>query len=492
VEERLSAPSRRPVAGRLVDIKGSAGAVDITGTPRRLVPGSFVRAFDEVRTTRGSYAVLVLRDQGHLVLHPDTRVVFQRFQYDPGRPADAEVNLMLYSGRIGTKTGLIGKARPTGYRVSTRLGHLETRGTTAEASCTGSCAGYAIESWAPISAEVMQAVVAYAQQMGLPPSEVQDLQRYGGASYASLQQYLQGTLEIKGEHYAVREAGSQAWWPLLEALASAGSGEAAAAALTAPLPVQPVSAWGAQTSAGQFAEQLKAYAQQAGLPEAAQTLLPPGDVTLAQLYQLMQDDPVLWGPLLALFDSVGNIYALNTALNAGPPSGSTMTASDRPSTSSTTAPASDGMEVTVTEGAVDVTTSSGTVTVNEGQSASVSGSGGGLLMIPASLRQAADAPNIQLPGIDSMNMFQGEPAVQPGLYVWVREGAVQFERDGRTFAIGAGSAALATTDSLVQLDAVPNFMRFDPTPRPAPAGGQRVSDVFVAPDGSQSLMCKVR
>src|SRR6185503_9325109 len=56
--------------------------------------------------------------------------------------------------------------------------------------------------------------------------------------------------------------------------------------------------------------------------------------------------------------------------------------------------------------------------------------------------------------------------VEQGLYVWVRDGTVVLEKDGRSVEVPKGSAALAGAERLALLDRVPDFMRFDGTPRP--------------------------
>jgi hypothetical protein len=80
---------------------------------------------------------------------------------------------------------------------------------------------------------------------------------------------------------------------------------------------------------------------------------------------------------------------------------------------------------------------------------------------------------------------------QPGLYVWVRDGTIQLARDGKSVDVTAGNAVVATADKIAVLEAVPNFMRFDPTPQPANGAGSLVADAFRAVDGSFGS-CKAR
>jgi hypothetical protein len=93
----------------------------------------------------------------------------------------------------------------------------------------------------------------------------------------------------------------------------------------------------------------------------------------------------------------------------------------------------------------------------------------------------------------------GDPATsgdaapaEPGLYIWVHEGAVVLDKDQKTVQVPAGQAALATRERLALLDLVPNFMRSDATPRPNAAGGPAglLLPFFRRPDGSVVGMCR--
>jgi hypothetical protein len=101
-----------------------------------------------------------------------------------------------------------------------------------------------------------------------------------------------------------------------------------------------------------------------------------------------------------------------------------------------------------------------------------------------------------LPRPDQVNVdpatFGGPGAgVERGVYVWVRNGAVVVDKDNQSLVVPAGGAALATSDKVAALGTIPNFMRFDPTPRPnfpIPRTGFQLP-VFKAPDGSTVGLC---
>lgn len=81
--------------------------------------------------------------------------------------------------------------------------------------------------------------------------------------------------------------------------------------------------------------------------------------------------------------------------------------------------------------------------------------------------------------------------VEQGLYVWVRDGAVRVTKNTESVDVEAGNAAVVT-DRVRLLDVVPNFMRFDGTPRPLPSGSGSVFDAFRAGDGSILNMCSIK
>jgi hypothetical protein len=104
----------------------------------------------------------------------------------------------------------------------------------------------------------------------------------------------------------------------------------------------------------------------------------------------------------------------------------------------------------------------------------------------------SNLPEIPVVKVDPDLFRDNGKAVDEGLYVWVRDGAVQVARGDQLVDVGAGNAAVATKDGVRLLDTVPNFMRFDGTPRPLPGGSGSVIDTFRAGDGSILNMCSIR
>lgn len=105
------------------------------------------------------------------------------------------------------------------------------------------------------------------------------------------------------------------------------------------------------------------------------------------------------------------------------------------------------------------------------------------------LRMAtSDIPGVKL---EPDSFTGGNKSAEPGLYVWVRDGAVQMTKDDQVVDVSAGNAAVATKDRVRLLDAVPNFMRFDLTPLPNLSLTAKL-DAFRLPDGALQNMCVIR
>ncbi len=149
--------------------------------------------------------------------------------------------------------------------------------------------------------------------------------------------------------------------------------------------------------------------------------------------------------------------------------------------------------VTVSSGAVDVVTQAGTTSVGSGAAVRISGAGATSPSPFVAADRGAGAASGGT-GIDptSIGPRAGDRAVTPGLYVWVRDGAVQVTSETQAVDVPSGAAVRATRDAVALLDTVPGFLRFDTTPRPAPAGGGSLIDNFRATDGSTQHMCRVR
>jgi len=146
------------------------------------------------------------------------------------------------------------------------------------------------------------------------------------------------------------------------------------------------------------------------------------------------------------------------------------------------------------DGVVEVGDPVNSVAVRKDQTISIAGLGRNPVFLrePPSDMIDSKAPRPDRVKVDP-SLFDRDPkGIAAGLYVWVRDGAVSLDKEGKTVEVPAGNAAVATKDKVELLDTVPNFLRFDPTPRPIRSTGGAAADAFRAPDGSVSGMCAVR
>jgi hypothetical protein len=147
---------------------------------------------------------------------------------------------------------------------------------------------------------------------------------------------------------------------------------------------------------------------------------------------------------------------------------------------------SGGATVQVQDGAV----SFGGRIVKKGESART-GLRGEVTVSKNGAVSATDTPSPDDVKVDAEKLFSEQAdEVDPGLYVWAQDGSVTVATNGSTASASAGGAVVATSDSVEQLDEVPNFMRFDTTPPPALPTGIAIPDAFRSRDGSIQLSCR--
>lgn len=159
--------------------------------------------------------------------------------------------------------------------------------------------------------------------------------------------------------------------------------------------------------------------------------------------------------------------------------GLVFTSNSSPDSQAARANAQNPTQVAVLDGEVEVV---GRGRVRKGEMLASAGS-------PVRMASLPDMPVVK---VDPDLFRETSKPVEEGLYVWVRDGAVQVAKDDKLVDVSAGNAAVATRDKITLLDVVPNFLRFDPTPRPAPSGGGLVIDAFRAGDGAILNMCTIR
>lgn len=149
------APQAVPAA-QVAFLSGPAEAEAADGAVRPLAEGDAVFAGETLRTGPLGYLDLDFADGGRMLLQPETVFRIDAFRYSPPgaaaptRPepvAQAEQDNAFFSllkGGFRAVSGLIGKARPEAYAVTTPAATIGIRGTEYEARlCQGDCAATA-------------------------------------------------------------------------------------------------------------------------------------------------------------------------------------------------------------------------------------------------------------------------------------------------------------------------------------------------------------
>ncbi len=112
-----------------------AGIVNLESAGRAVRPlqkGDAIEEGDAVITGRHGQAQLLMFDDAIIAVRPDTRLLFETYRYS-GKADGTEQGIMaLVRGGFRTITGLIGRARPGAYRVTTPTATIGIRGTDHE------------------------------------------------------------------------------------------------------------------------------------------------------------------------------------------------------------------------------------------------------------------------------------------------------------------------------------------------------------------------
>jgi ferric-dicitrate binding protein FerR (iron transport regulator) len=204
--------------------------------------------------------------------------------------------------------------------------------------------------------------------------------------------------------------------------------------------------------------------------------------------KLMSGSAHVWTGRLAKLGT--DAFLFDTRLGTIHPHGTGFTVGDGPGPGPDKG-ADEVLVVHTWDGNIIIQTPTDRVEVKETESVGVSIVNGKITLLqkpPPALGSTLPRPDgVQ---VDPSTFGDTSKGVENGLYVWVRDGAVTLDKDNRTVEVKAGSAALATRVRLTVLDFVPNFLRFDMTPRPNPAGATFQIPYFRARDGSVVGMCK--
>jgi hypothetical protein len=115
-------------AGSIKSVTGEAQVIRAGAAPASLKAGDRIFEKDVLTTGKGASLGLVLRDNSTLSLGPGSRLVVERFLFEPEKGALAQV-LRLSRGSMAAVSGEIVKLNPALAKVETPIYSVGIRGT---------------------------------------------------------------------------------------------------------------------------------------------------------------------------------------------------------------------------------------------------------------------------------------------------------------------------------------------------------------------------
>lgn len=473
-----------------------------SGQPRRILGvGEELAQKDIVSVGGDSSTMLEFRDQTRITLRPNT--VFRLDTYLDGKSESMLFGLV--KGGFRAVTGLIAKRSPGSVQFQTATATIGIRGTEFDARlCEGDCATEdRAQPPARKGLEVVARIVDIGGAAGAGPAGRPSRLLTSGA-----QVHEGETIATAAGSYTVIafSDGSRVTLPADTVLTieqfryDAARPEQSAVALR-------LSEGGLRVSAGEIAQRNPAgyrIQTELGRVQVRGTLVDMvctgecagGNRTAREDVALLKSQA---DRLAAQANAEADKVSASKAPSAAAPTAAAVVPAPQ---AGLTVYARDGSAVLETEGdKIEAQATQTLVIASRGSKAAT-------LSAPPSYIREITVPRPDTVLVDS-SLF-GQPAAQdyePGLYVWVRDGTVRLDQSAgarltsaprfiRTAAavpqaidITAGQAAVATRERVIPLPAIPNFMRFDPTPLPQRASIGYVLPAFRAPDRSISNTC---
>jgi len=428
-------PRTQAEAARVVDVRGILVASGGDGVARPLTAGSALYQEEALATGPRSYAVIAFRDGSRVTLEESAQLAVRKFDYVGTGPAQSSAHLQLFAGTAHVWTGRIAKARPEAYVFESPLGTVRPKGTGFSVTiggCVGSVCGSASvstnsEGGVSGSANVSTGDASASGQVSVDsngPSASGEVQGGGttaGGTLDSERMLQSGADRLANDR--TRDMSTMA--ENVDNLRSARdqARDRVQGGLDQARGLGSQAGRDAQSAAGEFDPR-----------QAAEKALQAAEVLAISL----AGQPFVGTTLYTI--ATVEIGVARNILHTW-------------------------------DGEVALQTPSGEVSVTKGEAVSVSG--GTVVFLPAPRENfgRTDVPRPDRVNVDPA-LFDNRPSgVEQGLYVWVRDGRVVLEKDGRSVEVPKGSAALAGAERIALLEYVPNFMRFDETPRPSAFSG---------------------
>lgn len=452
--------------GTVVSVQGTA-LVERAGKPARILgSGEALEQKDVINVAQGSHAVLEFTDKTRVTLRPNT--VFRVESYSAAQGPAQGMVLGLSKGGFRAVTGDIGKQNPASVKFQTDNVVLGIRGTEFDARlCEADCAGE--DRQKPAVRALARGVGRVIEVNGSVTTGDKDAPR----------ELVAGAVVYEGDTLST---GSGA-----NTLVLFRDGSRVTLREESRLAVTRFDFDEASPRKGQA--HLKLVAGSA-------------HVYTGQLAKL--------GPEAFLFETgAGMIRTVGAGFSVGAPKGAGSPAAQRAVhyadartqvsgtqsdalqlADASGAPVGDDVLVVHTwDGTIVIQTANERIEVPAASTLAIAVVDGKITFLPAPPAFLTTGARPDQANIDP-GTFDPKGAVpERGLYVWVRDGAVTLAQGGQVVELKAGSAA-RVTDRIATLGNIPNFMRFDFTPRPGASIPQQIPRFFRAPDGSITGMCK--
>lgn len=481
--------------GHVVSVQGTA-LVERAGKPGRILgAGEGLEQKDVINVAQASHAVLEFRDKTRITLRPNT--VFRVETYSDTAPQ--AMVLGLSKGGFRAVTGDIGKQNPSAVRFQTDTVVLGIRGTEFDARlCEDDCTTE--EGGKPVPRTVARAAARVLELTGGARAVDGKGGERGLVAGAAL--YEGETLSTAADSSALVafRDGSRVSLTAQSVLAlarfdfdeaSPRRGQAhmkllagSAHVWTGQLAKIGPDAFLFETGAGMIRTAGAGFSVGPG-KGVARPALPPA----AQL-KLDYANARAWTGDFASADKDANASAAEgggIVRTASAGLSVVAAAADDPAT----APGPDDVFVVHTwDGSIIIQTATERAEIPRTATVVVTIVDGRITFLPAApefLTQTGTS--LDLVNVDPSTFGQQGAPPERGLYVWVRDGAVTLGTGGQVVELKAGNAA-RITNRIAVLDSIPNFMRFDFTPRPGGTIPQQVPRFFRAPDGSVSRVCR--
>lgn len=421
-----------PEAGSILFSQGITTS-QRTGEAARIVgKGEKVQAGEVLSTGASSFAVVELKDGSRMTLRPGTVFAVERYSEQAGSESAV---MRLFKGGLRAITGFISKRNPNGYAVRTETATIGIRGTDFDARlCAADCAkdasGFGPRAAAPRAPQSVAARVVSVQG--------QATATYTGSTARPL---ANGAPVYAGDTVET----------------TAGGTVVIAFRDDTRVTLQPGT---------RFAVDRYTYTSSSGEGNAFFRLLKGGLRALTGSIAKTRPQGFVVQTTTATIGIRGTGFDATLGVNCDSGSGGVGgTGVSAPSTA-------DCVFANTWQGTIELTNDKGTQVVETGRSGFVGGPNEAPVGLPSTPRfmEENPAPRPDKVPVDLKNLFGTDSAdlSEPGLYVWVRDGHVALESDGKVVDLGRDESAALLTGAAapVRLAETPIFLELDRTPKP--------------------------